>query len=186
MASHTQALAGLKLVEGAMVECIAGIAIAHLIATTVIERHVEARGEGMDYGLQGLGAARCGGCGFTVGDKEGQEAAGAAIKLRHQTQLALGLQRAVQIDVGMYLLGLLLVDEGQAQKLLAGGGIDVHGLVVQHAQLLQLCIPLMQGAVGGGIIALVRVIVAGEQTLGIFLYEVVPRVGLAHRRHCHA
>lgn len=86
----------------------------------------------------------------------------------------------------MYLLGLLLVDEGQAQKLLAGGGIDVHGLVVQHAQLLQLCIPLMQGAVGGGVIALVRVIVAGEQTLGIFLHEVVPRVGLAHRRHCHA
>ena len=84
------------------------------------------------------------------------------------------------------VLGLLLVDEGQAQKLLAGGGIDVHGLVVQHAQLLQLCIPLMQGAVGGGVIALVRVIVAGEQTLGIFLYEVVPRVGLAHRRHCHA
>ena len=84
------------------------------------------------------------------------------------------------------VLGLLLVDEGQAQKLLAGGGIDVHGLVVQHAQLLQLRIPLMQGAVGGGVIALVRVIIAGEQTLGIFLHEVVPRVGLAHRRHCHA
>ena len=71
MASHTQVTACLQLIDGAMIERIAGIAIAHLVATTVVERHIEARGEGMDYGLQGLGAARCGGCGFTIGDKEG-------------------------------------------------------------------------------------------------------------------
>ena len=160
-----QVAAVLQLVAQAVVERVAGIAVGHLIALAVIERDVGACREcAVQVGQQlpGLAVGRRGRTGI---DEEGEAAACGAVEEGDEAQLAQRLHGAVQIDVGMYLLYLGLVEEGQALEVRYGGRVDVHGLLVDGFQLLEPQCPLL----------VLGLLLVG----GIFIEKVVPGVGIA-------
>ena len=166
----------IQLVKGAMIKSIASITVGHLITLAIIEGNIQACGEAVLYGCEQLVLflRLFGVC--SIGDKERKEPAGATVQQRHQPQFPLSLYETVQIHIGMYLLHLFLVQERQSEQLLTGGGIDVHGIVMQQAQFLHLYVPLLQSSICDRLISGLFLIVTSQDAFGIFLNEIVPCV----------